>query len=228
MAFIQRDGCNPCQIVNELLKCVENLNHLHSSYVRDCLSPLRLYQHQHTEEVIEVYTIIYSWIFPSITKVVEIEAEAVLLRSLAGSRKYSNAHFYQPCPSKQDLTKSYVNEIFFHITWYDYTWSLFLSYIHKLLNISSKKIHLAPMESLGDECVKLQQCSIQVPGKRKKELALVKRLLLVIINSVNLRETKPFPTLDCQPTHKRKVRHKKTSSLEENYIGTRKHPSYRS
>ena len=116
MAFIQRDGCNPCQIVNELLKCVENLNHLHSSYVRDCLSPLRIYQHQHTEEVIEVYTIIYSWIFPSITKVVEIEAEAVLLRSLAGSRKYSNAHFYQPCPSKQDLTKSYVNEIFFHIT----------------------------------------------------------------------------------------------------------------
>jgi len=46
---------------------------------------LRIYQYQHTEEVIEVYTIIYSWIFPSITKVVEIEAEAVLLRSLAGA-----------------------------------------------------------------------------------------------------------------------------------------------
>jgi hypothetical protein len=77
---------------------------------------------------------------------------------------------------------------------------------------------------LGQECVELQH-----PGsrKRKKELALAKRALLVIINSANLRQTKPFPILDCQPTHKRNVRHKKTSALEEDYIGVRKHPSYR-
>jgi hypothetical protein len=73
----------------------------------------------------------------------------------------------------------------------------------------------------------VSNCSIQDPGREKKELALAKRALLVIINSVNLRQTKPFPILDCQPTHKRNVRHKKTSALEEDYIGVRKHPSYR-
>jgi hypothetical protein len=173
---------------------------------------LRIYQYQHTEEVIEVYTIIYSWIFPSITKVVEIEAEAVLLRSLAGSRKYSNAHVNEIFFSYNMMT---IHEVYFSATYTSCSTFLLKNTFGTHGIIGRRVCQIAAMQHPGS-------------GKRKKELALVKRLLLVIINSVNLRETKPFPILDCQPAHKRKVRHKKTSSLEKNYIGARKHPSYRS